>query len=455
MRENRIYYHGVPPSSGFGSFEQAMHADGPVIWTLSEPYGARDWWPCKQVLEDKIDSVDIIVTTLSDYQVAANGVLVDVQELDRIKKYHWKHRYPITTYLIAIAVTNYQIQESKIILSGDTLPFVNYLFPKDFAFKVDRLRRTEQLMALFDSTLGDYPFMEEQYGHAEFEWPGGMEHQTMSFIGFFDQGLIAHELAHQWFGNQVTCGSWQDIWLNEGFATYMTGLAYLYISPPEAWNFWIRRTQLDATSQPDGSVYVDDTTSLSRIFNGNLTYQKGAMVLHMLRWELGHERFFEGVRNYLSDPDLRFGYARTPDLQFHLEQVSGRNLDEFFADWIYGQGYPSYDLNWQRRSDTLFITLHQTQSHVSVDFFEMDIPLQIVGWGGEEQMVRVTHTQSGQVFAVPVDFAVQEVVFDPERWILSRDNVVTSLDQSLSTLDFKFEADTHRWRASWDKRRSL
>ncbi|MEL7063105.1 MAG: M1 family aminopeptidase, partial [Bacteroidota bacterium] len=287
------------------------------------------------------------------------------------------------------------------------------------------------------------------YGHAEFDWPGGMEHQTMSFMGFWDQGLIAHELVHQWFGNKVTCGSWQDIWLNEGFATYMTGLAYLYLSPPEAWNFWIQRTQLNATRQPDGSVYVTDTTELARIFNSTLTYNKSAFVLHMLRWELGHETFFEGVRSYLNDPALQFGYARTPDLQFHLEQASNRDLNEFFADWIYGQGYPTYDLNWKKENDTVFVTLYQTQSHPSVDFFEMDVPLQIVGWNGESQIERVYHANSGQTFAIPIDFAVQEVIFDPDKWILSRDNTVTSIAADVEASDFEFRVKGSVWEASW------
>ncbi|MEO0581636.1 MAG: M1 family metallopeptidase [Bacteroidota bacterium] len=444
-----IYYHGFPESSGFGSFEQSYHEGIPIIWTLSEPYGARDWWPCKQVLGDKIDSVDIMVTTLPGYKVASNGVLVQERDLGGIVKFHWKHRYPITTYLIAIAVTDYRIHQTEVVLDGDSLNLVNYLFPQDFAFKVDRLRKTEQLMMLFDSTLGDYPFMAEQYGHAEFDWPGGMEHQTMSFMGFWDQGLIAHELVHQWFGNKVTCGSWQDIWLNEGFATYMTGLAYLYLSPPEAWDFWIQRTQLNATRQLDGSVYVTDTTELARIFNSTLTYNKGAFVLHMLRWELGHETFFGGVRNYLNDPALQFGYARTPDLQFHLEQASGKDLNEFFADWIYGQGYPTYDLNWKKENDTVFITLYQTQSHPSVDFFEMDVPLQIVGWNGESQIERVYHANSGQTFAIPVDFAVQEVIFDPDKWILSRDNTVTSLESIVEASDFEFSVRGNVWEVSW------
>lgn len=220
-----VTYEGAPPSNGFGSFAQATHSGNPVLWTLSEPYGARDWWPCKQDLSDKIDSIDVLVRTPVAYKVASNGLLQEIIEDGNEHIYHWKHRYPIPAYLIAIAVTNYaEYSDFVPVENGAPIEVLNYVFPENLAVAQQATTATVEIMQLFNELFGLYPFAEEKYGHAQFGWGGGMEHQTMSFMGGFSHLLQAHELAHQWFGDKVTCGSWQDIWLNEGFATYLEGL---------------------------------------------------------------------------------------------------------------------------------------------------------------------------------------------------------------------------------------
>ena len=153
-------------------------------------------------------------------------------------------------------------------------------------------------------------------------WGGGMEHTTMSFMGSWSRGLIAHELAHQWFGNKITCGSWEDIWLNEGFATYLDGLVYENFDGQDVFSQWRKAVVNSVTSSPSGSTFVTDTTSVSRIFNSRLSYRKGAMILHMLRYKIGDDNFFQGVKNYLADPTLAYSYAKTEDLQRHLEATS-------------------------------------------------------------------------------------------------------------------------------------
>lgn len=420
-----ITYQGEPASSGFGSFGQGTHNGVPALWTLSEPYGAKDWWPCKQDLVDKIDSIDVIVRTPEAYRAASNGLLVGEWEDGNEKIYHWKHRYPIPAYLIAIAVTNFEVYSDWVpVDGGNDIEVLNYVFPEDLNYAQNSTGATVECMQLFNDLYGLYPFADEKYGHAQFGWGGGMEHQTMSFMGGFSHGLQAHELAHQWFGDKVTCGSWADIWLNEGFATYSEGLTYAYGLTSFNFKNWVKGKIDHVTSQPDGSVYVYDTTNVGRIFSGRLSYSKGAMLLHMLRWKLGDDDFYLALRNYLNDPELAFGYARTVDLQKHLEAVSGQSLTEFFNDWLYGEGYPSYAISWgQDELNTVYVEVGQTTSHSSVDFFEMPIPILFEG-AQEDSLVVLNNSAFGQSFVLDLPFEVEDVTFDPDYWILSNGNTV-------------------------------
>jgi aminopeptidase N len=419
-----VHYVGVPDSNGFGSFVQDYHDAVPVIWSLSEPYGARDWWPCKQNLNDKIDSIDVLVTTPNAYRVASNGLLVNELTVGPDKVYHWKHRYPIPAYLIAIAVTNYEEVLQYIYLpTGDTIDIVNYVYPEDTSAWQQSFGVTNSCMLHFCDRFELYPFHEEKYGHAQFSWGGGMEHQTMSFMRSTYPPLIAHELAHQWFGDKITCGSWHDIWLNEGFATYLYGLQNER-SWTNDWYPWKRNVINHITSEPDGSVYVSDTTSVARIFDARLSYNKGAMLLHMLRWKMGDADFFTAIQNYLADPNLAFSYARTSDLIWHLENQSGVNLTEFFDDWFYGEGFPSYQIEGCQHEGQLEFTVHQTTSHISVDFFEMPIPIHVYG-AGQDTMYRFEHSYSGQTFTVPAPFAVDSIAFDADMWLVSANNEVS------------------------------
>lgn len=428
-----VYYHGVPKKTGFSSFDIGTHGDtkDPILWTLSQPYGARDWWPCKQVLTDKIDSVDVIVTTPDIYRVASNGLLVSEVQKGTDKTFHWKHRYPISSYLIAIAVTNY-VQFTYYFYNGkDSLPILNYVYPEEEGLSWYYIQFIVPIMQLYDSLFGAYPFAKEKYGHATFEWRGGMEHQTMSFMGNYSHGLMAHELAHQWFGNKITCQSWKDIWLNEGFATYVTGLSYQHMFDPDTWLRWKKERITSVTTVPDGSVFVDDTTHFGRIFSGRLSYDKGAMMLHMLRWELGDAAFFAAVKSYINDPGLSYKNSSTTDFKAFLEKASGRNLDEFFADWFYGQGYPSYHFKFvQKENNEMVINVVQKQSHPSVSFYEMHLPVLLKN-NSKDTLLILHNTQPDQYFNVPLDFKIDSLLFDPDKWILSGGNTIEDISYTL------------------------
>ena len=278
----------------------------------------------------------------------------------------------------------------------------------------------------FGNVFEMYPYADEKYGHAQFGWGGGMEHTTMSFMGSFSEGLIAHELAHQWFGDKVTCGSWEDIWLNEGFATFLTGLTWEYLYGDNSYKSWRNDKINNITNYPNGSVFCTDTTSVSRIFHSRLSYNKGSMVLHMLRHKLGDADFFLGIQNYLADPDLAYGYAKTIDLQNHLEATSGMDLTEYLADWFMGEGYPSYQIQWGQTGSDMYIQVNQSQSHGSVSFFEMPIPIKVYGTGGEEEWLRLENTSDGQRFTENIGFTISSVQFDPDKQLISRNNTVVN-----------------------------
>lgn len=429
----RILYEGNPPTgNGFGSFEQDDHAGSPIIWTLSEPYGARDWWPVKQDLIDKIDSMDIRITTPLGQLAASNGKLISITEDNGSLIHHWRHRYPIVNYLVALAVTNYASYSQYVHLpAGDSIEILNYVYPESLNSVMTATQVSVDVMPLYNELFGLYPFASEKYGHAQFGWGGGEEHQTMSFMGSFNFDLQAHEMAHQWFGNRVTCGSWTDIWLNEGFATYLNGLAYERFSPDIFWPAWKISKVNNVTSQPGGSVYVPDTTNVGRIFNGRLSYNKGSYLLHMLRWVTGDTSFFRACRQYLESPGTSFDFGRTYELQQHLEQESGKDLDEFFNDWFYGEGHPTYHLRWTREADSLVVWLGQDQSHPSVSFFEMPVPVLAV-LNGEDVILRAEHLYEDQRFSFFVgDASIDSIGIDPDLWLLSRNNTIEEVITSV------------------------
>lgn len=435
-----ITYSGNPVSSGFGSFEQSTHNGAPIIWTLSEPYGAKGWWPCKQDLNDKIDVIDIYITAPQQYVAVSNGLEQGQVINGSSKTTHFRHQYPIPAYLIAIAVTNYEVYTHQVANNGNPFEIVNYVYPESLSSAQSSTGVTVDIMNLFTQLFEEYPFADEKYGHAQFGWGGGMEHTTVSFMGGFSRDLIAHELAHQWFGNKITCGSWKDIWLNEGFATYLTGLTTENLDGDAAFKNWRISNINSSISQPDGSVYLSDadTTSVGRIFNGRLSYRKGAMVLHMLRKKLGDAVFFQGLKNYLADPNLAYGYANTPDFISQMELASGIDLTEFFNDWIYNQGHPSYSLKWfQPQSDQLKITLNQTQSHSSVSFFEAPLPVKVLGTNNEVLDLILDNSYNGEEFLENVSFTVASIQIDHDFHIISSNNSsVLNIDDDFANNSF-------------------
>lgn len=441
-----IYYRGVPGSSGFGSFAFTTHAGTPWVYTLSEPYGAKDWWPCKDHPVDKADSVDVWVTVDSSFKVGSNGKLVAViNNGNGTKTHRWAERHPISTYLVSLAITNYAEFTNWFKYSqADSMPVLNYVLPEHLANAQSVLPLTTGMLGVYSDKFCLYPFVDEKYGHSEFGWGGGMEHQTMTSLGGFSEMLVAHELAHQWFGDMITCANWPNIWMNEGFATYCAGLYYeAKYGTSSYWSYI--NGQMTSASFAVGSVFIRDTSSVNTLFNYNLVYAKGATVLHMLRHVLGDSAFFRSLRSYANDPRFRFGTATTENFRQVCETVSGTPLGYFFNEWIYGENFPRYTYSWQAIPDTggsyiVPIRIQQTTGTTNPAFFAMPIDFRLAGTGLDTTVV-LLDTLADQTFNVRVPRLPTTGQLDPNNWILKTATLgpVGVSDLAQAALSFKLE----------------
>lgn len=435
-----ITYSGVPDASS-DAFTSETQGGIPVLSTLSEPFGAKEWWPTKQSLNDKIEKLDFKITTPSQYNVAANGVLQSETSVSGGKKLtYWKTNIPTPAYLVALGITNYVKLNDTFGTGADAFPFVNYIYPStaNNTGQMQSIEWTKPCMATFEQYFGSYPFRSEKYGHMQFNAGGGMEHTTMSSMGYFDPGLIAHELAHQWFGDKVTCGTWNDIWLNEGFATFGEHLVYekLLMNASNFRNYLQNETDF-ITGVTNGSVYIHEPEPDSnRIFNGRTTYGKGAYVLRMLKWKMGDAAFYEMLKAYTTAPQFANGYAKTADFITFVNTFSGQNYTEFFNDWVYGEGYPTYTVRWKPGASIITFKISQTQSHSSVNFYEMLLPIKVVGANGQSLDLVLNNTSNNQYFINAVGFPVTAVYFNQDLHILTKNSTVIK-DNSLAVDDVK------------------
>jgi aminopeptidase N len=432
-----IFYHGTPPSTAY--FITTTHTGTPVLYSQSESYGASTWWPCKDVLNDKADSVDILLTYPSSFSSSSNGLAVQETTNGTNKTTWWKHRYAIAPYLVAIAVTNYTMVNDAVTLPTRTMPLALHAYPESAAAFQNSLNTAKFCLQQFGPLISEYPFVKERYAITQWNIGGGMEHQTNSFMGSTGSSLSAHELAHQWFGDKVTCRSWSDIWLNEGFASYME-FQYMELTAPANRISFLQSWINTITTSPSGSVYIlpADTLNETRIFDNRLSYKKGGYLAVMLRGKLGDSTFYRGIRRYLNDPTLAYGTALTADLQRNLELESGQSLTEFFNDWFYGQGYPNYTATWSSAgAGNVQLQLNQTQSHSSVSFFEMPVPLQFKD-ATHDTTITVNHTSSGQLFNLTPGFVPDTVIIDPRLWILSKTKLATRNTTATAVSDLEW-----------------
>lgn len=423
-----VYYRGTAPNGNSAAIGNALNTQFQstygvnVTWSLSEPFSAHEWWPCKQVLTDKADSLDVWVTTSSVNKVGSNGVLQRVTPLANNKsRYEWKHRAkPIDYYLVSVAVAPYlEYVNYANPAGGPQIPIVNYVYNQAaLNFYRTEIDRTPGFIENFSSLVGLYPFASEKYGHSMAPIGGGMEHQTMTTQDGFSFTLTAHELFHQWFGDNVTCASWEDIWLNESFASYGEYLSLDRFSSAANARSWMNSAQATARQQLGGSVRVPDTTNVGRIFSSRLSYKKGATVVHMLRYLLNDDvKFFRALRTYQSTYSGRT--ARTIDLQRIFEAEAGRPLQYFFDQWYAGEGYPIFNLRWNQVGQNVYIRNTQTASMPSITpFFDMELDYKLNFSDNTSQTLRLRHGQPISSFSVSATKTVTSVVIDPDQWLL-------------------------------------
>jgi hypothetical protein len=405
-----VTYLGTPLPGGFGF---TMANGRQLIWSLSEPYGARTWWPCKDLPEDKADSVTSRFTVPTGLKTASNGTLVSSTDNGTNAVTRWRESHPITTYLVSI--TSYPYTHTvdwfkPAPTDSMRLDFWNY--PESAAGAAAVQAKVKNMLAAFTSRFGPYPFFTEKYGHAQFNFGGGMEHQTCSSMGVFIEFVVAHELAHQWWGDLVTCRDFHHIWLNEGFASYGEGLWAESQGGAAAYHADLK---LNKYYGP-GSVWVPDDQNSSRIFSSDLSYDKASWVLHMLRRVLGDGPFFASLLQYRANQ--AYGTAVTEDFQAACEAVSGRDLDAFFQQWVYGERYPVYRAQWTSAPAAggydVTLTLEQRQSG---PLFAMPVDIRVQTTAGPRDFT-VPDSLASQVFVLPVDAEPLALEVDPDDWIL-------------------------------------
>lgn len=436
----RIWYKGTATQAGFfsGLSTAASTTWGVnVSWTLSEPFSAPDWLPCKQDLWDKIDSVNFNGIATNPNKVGSNGLLTAVTTLPNNKsKFAWKTRYPMAFYLIAFSVTNYVDYTTfakPTRLPGDSIRVQHWVYNANNSSNVSALNTfrqqldaTNDMIEVFSNLFILYPFWQEKYGHMQAPLGGGMEHQTMSTMGGFGQDLTAHELIHQWFGDYVTCATWSDIWLNEGFASYGEYLYRQFGVSQSSADTWMQSAQGSAR-QNTGSVYVPAGSGVSRIFSSNLSYKKGAAVLHMLRWQIGNDSlFFGGVVDYLNQKAN--DVATTDELRTILEAFTNQSLASFFNEWVYGEGFPTYTVNWNQVDSTLYVEVNQTTTSALTPRFSTLVPVRLA-IGGQFTTLRVDPTAGVNRFQV--NGTVTNAQLDPTSILLKG---TASIIRRVSTL---------------------
>jgi aminopeptidase N len=405
-----------------------------VTYTISEPYYSKKWFPCKQVITDKADSVYVFVTTESGLKAGSNGILTSTVTLPGNKvRYEWKSRYPIEYYLISIAVADYYDYSFYMDIngSGDSLLIQNYIYNTPGFLETNKVTidKTEDLINLFSGKYGPYPFREEKYGHSIAPMGGGMEHQTMTTLGFFSFELVAHELAHQWFGNNVTCATWQDIWINEGFASYSEYIANEYLISPDKARLWMYDAHEYVKTEPDGAIYIPagDIGNHRRIFDNRLSYKKGASIIHMIRHELQNDSlFFEVLRDFqyfFSD-----SVATGLDFKMLLEQKTGRDFTDFFNQWYFGEGFPMLNVNWNYANDTLTINTFQTTSSAVTPLFNTLVEYRISTSLGDTS-VFIRQQSNYDQYKIYINRNVTDLKADPDKWLLMDVNVRDHIDQ--------------------------
>ncbi len=432
--ELTVRYHGAPQPHGeyragmlFRHTGDSPHEIGdPIVFTVSEPWSAHSWWPCKDHPLDKA-VVDIAVTAPDTLRVVANGLLKEETAAEPgWRRFVWETGYPLSTYLVCVNVSLYTEWADSCWTDAGLLPLTFHVPPEQEAHARVEFEPTCDMVDFMAGLAGPYPFAEERYGQVGIKWGGAMEHQTCTSVGTFAftgdgrfETLILHELAHQWFGDLFTPAAWADIWLNEGFATYCEALWLEETQGADA--YFQRMRRIGPEQHPDlftgDGILVDPDPILPNL----LVYHKGAWLLHMLRGAVGDAAFFEFLHDYATDPGRTFGHVATADVIAAASAAAGRDVAPLLRPWLETASAPQ--LQWSvsdaplsngRRRHTLRIV--QTQDTL----FELSLPVRLVLDGStRDERVRVSARET--VAYWDLDTPLLDLQLDPEGWVLFAD----------------------------------
>ncbi len=472
-----VYYRGTPPAVN-GAAEGYQVATDPTsgqdyIYTLSESYEDRDWWPCKANMQDKIDSLDIIVSTpwigADTFWVATNGKLIDSTVSGGSRTFTFKNRCPTASYLVCVSVARYNRYYRTVNIGGTDVQVVYNLFRGKSAASynsiIDAMDKVNDVLLAFSDKFGDYPFKNEKHGFYEgLGGAGGMEHQTFSAIAsnsLTSISTLCHELMHQWFGDKTTFATWADLWLAEGFARYGEALAgelvpaTLLDSDAE-----MAAAKSSARSITTNSTRIKSYANSAQVWsNANIktVYDRGCMVVSMLRALSGDDIFFLACRNYL-DSANGSGYksATTDSLKDNFNATLNYDLTPFFNDWVIGQGHPTTVVNWNTPvANKLLISIgSQTKSSgASAGYFHNVIILRAQAPGGYDTTIVIYDIDgnnlakaglatgigasvAGNLLSYDLSFTPTTVTFDAFNQTMSAGSTFKSTTLALKVLDF-------------------
>lgn len=411
-----IYYSGYPQR---GIYIRNNYYGNPVIYSHSEPYDARYWFPCKDDPEDKA-FLQMHVTVPDMYQVLSNGRLIlEKTSGEGTRSFLWEEQYPIATYLISVSAAPFTILNHQFEYQGSQMPVLYYAYPEDAARAEESLGWTVQMLGFYSDYIGIYPFMEEKYAMSEvpFREAGAMENQTATTMGenvFDREDVIAHELAHQWWGDALTPKTFADIWLNEGFASFFDALFTEYKYGRKS--FEDRMVQMVSRIIGDGSMEYPIYNPPERFLFGSAVYLKGAWVLYMLRNEVGNELFRQICRRYYE----RYTYKNvtTNDFIAVCEEVYGSSLQQFFDQWLMYSGMPVLHGSWIQSNGITEITITQIQPEPQYQF-NLELLLKFTG---RDSLVTIPFFNESHILRLTGQKPLIEVIIDPNHRILNSNN---------------------------------
>jgi len=439
-----VHYHGRPGNDGFGGFffaSQYVFTVGEGINT-SPPSMLRYWIPSHDVPDDKA-TWDMHITVPKPLKAISNGLLISAisSDVDGTITYHWRENHPMSTYLVAIAVGDYAgFSQDHTSSTGATIPLEFYSYPDHLQLAETDWADVGKMIDFFESKFGPYPF--DRYSMVEVPMRGAMEHQTMtSYASNLVTGdhrydyVVAHELAHQWWGDWVTLADWHEIWLNEGFASYCEALYFESLGGHPVLQNYMTGMATDYFTEAArlGAFALYDP----KYMWGATVYQKGAWVLHMLRWTIGDSLFWQSLKAY--GATHAYGNATTENFIAVVEDVCDRDLRWFFDQWVYGSGYPDLDAGWDvtRTEDGAYqvdLTVWQRDSNLAPFSLPMEV---LVETEAGAVLDTVLLNQRSQNFTLLYDERPSALTIDPNGWLLKK------LDMVSQPLPPGFVADQH------------